>query len=139
MFSPFRAHLFASPRKGTLCVQKLKQMAIQTLDQTLERNYNGEIAKVSAFSRFINWCEGQQENRLAWLGIALAGQGCVFAPLTVFAVVLSGNSLVLFMLAIAAMGVVVVTNLAALPTKITIPVFFGSILLNLGIVLATLL
>jgi hypothetical protein len=75
--------------------------------------------------------------RSTGLGIALAAQGCVLAPLTVFAVVFAGNSLVLFMLAIMAMGIVLVTNLAALPTKITIPVFFGSILVNLGVVLAS--
>jgi hypothetical protein len=53
------------------------------------------------------------------------------------AVLMGGNSLPLFILAIVSMGMTLVTNLAALPTKITIPVFFLSILIDLGIVIAS--
>ena len=88
-----------------------------------------------SFSKFINWCSDQQENRLSWLAIAIAGHGCVLTPLTVFAVVNSGNNLILFMVSILAMAMVLITNLAALPTKITIPFLFGSILVDLGILL----
>ena len=48
----------------------------------------------------------------------------------------TGNNLYLFVLAIAAMGMTLVTNLAALPTKITIPVFVLSILIDLAIVIS---
>lgn len=55
------------------------------------------------------------------------------------AVLLAGANLTLFIVAIAAMGMSLVTNLAAMPTKITIPVFALSILIDLvvaGIALA---
>jgi hypothetical protein len=42
------------------------------------------------------------------------------------------------MLAIIAMGMALVTNLAALPTKITIPVFLLSIIIDIAIVVASL-
>ena len=86
----------------------------------------------------MNWCENQNENRILWIGIALAAHGCIITPLTVMAVLLAGTNLFLFMLAIVAMGMSLVTNLAALPTRITIPVFFLSILIDVIIVISTL-
>jgi hypothetical protein len=109
------------------------KMSTTTFNHTIAANYSESTTRSSIISRFINWSQGQQENRLAWLGIALAGHGCVITPLTVFAVVAAGNSIVLFMLAIFSMAIVLITNLAAMPTKITIPVFVLSILIDLGI------
>jgi len=96
------------------------------------------ISKPSATTRFLNWCEAQQNDRLLWLGIALGGQGCVLTPITIFAVVFAGLNMALFMLAIVAIGTVLVTNLAALPTKITIPVLIFTVLIDLGIIIASL-
>ena len=92
----------------------------------------------SVFTKFFKWCTNQEENRLLWLGLALAGHGCILTPLTIFAVVLAGTNLVLFMTAIVAMSMAVVTNLAAMPTKYTIPIFLFSILIDLGILIACL-
>ena len=86
----------------------------------------------------MNWCEGQKENRLLWVGIVLAGHGCIITPLTVMAVLLAGTNLFLFMLAIVAMMMALVTNLAALPTRITIPLFFLSVLIDIVIFISTL-
>jgi hypothetical protein len=105
-------------------------------NQTLAGKYTGKVTKPSLLSRFAAWCEGQQENRIMWIGIALAGHGCVLTPLTVMAVLVAGNSLALFMAATAAMAMAVVTNLAAMPTKVTIPVFFLSVLIDIVIVAA---
>lgn len=113
-------------------------MATTTFNHAIGNTYN-QAARTSLFTRFINWCKGQQENRLIWLGVAVAGHGCVITPLTVFAVTVAGNSLVLFMLAISAMAISLVTNLAALPTKITIPAFFMSLLIDLGILVTAAL
>lgn len=112
-------------------------MATTTFNHTIGTTYNQ--TDTSVFSRFINWCKGQQENRLIWLGVAVAGHGCVITPLTVLAVVMAGNSLVLFMLAIFAMAISLITNLAALPTKITIPAFALSILIDVGILVTAAL
>jgi hypothetical protein len=93
-------------------------------------------SKSSLLSNFFNWCNGQNEYRLLWLGIVLVAHGCILTPLTVLAVVLAGANIVLFMLVIMSMAMALVVNLAALPTKITIPIFLLSILIDLGIVIA---
>lgn len=74
-----------------------------------------------------------------WLGIALSAHGCIITPLTIMAVLLAGTNMFLFILAIVAMGATLVTNLAALPTKITLPVFFLSILIDLAIIFSSVL
>jgi hypothetical protein len=100
-------------------------------------SYAQTISRESAWTRFINWCKDQQEARLLWLGIALAGHGCVLTPITVMIVLFGGLNFPLFMLAMVAMGMALVTNLAAMPTKVTIPVLFLSILIDIGIVIAS--
>ena len=107
-----------------------------TLSTTSFQAEYQHTATNSIFSRFMTWCNGQQENRLLWLGVAVAAHGCVITPLTIMAVLLAGTNLVLFILALVAMGLSLVTNLAALPTKITIPVFLLSILIDLAIIVA---
>ena len=109
-------------------------MATTTYQQTISNNYTERISKPSIVSTFFNWCKNQQENRLLWLGIALAAHGCIMTPLTIFAVVSAGNNLVLFMMALVAMGIALVTNLAALPTKITIPALLISFFVDVAII-----
>lgn len=90
--------------------------------------------RVSLLSRFMTWSNAQQHNRLLWLGIILSFHGCILTPLTVMGVLLAGTNLTLFMVAIVAMGMSLVTNLAAMPTKITLPVFALSIFIDLVVV-----
>jgi hypothetical protein len=111
-------------------------MTTTTFNQAVTANYNKKISGTPLFTKFMDWCENQQESRFLWLGIALAGHGCILTPITVMAVLFAGANLALFILALVAMSLALVTNLAALPTKITIPVFVFSILLDLGIVIA---
>jgi hypothetical protein len=93
------------------------------------------IERNSIVTRFINWCKGQEKNRLGWLGAILAIHGCVTTPITLFAIILSGTYFPFYIAALVAMGMAVVTNLAAMPTKITIPVFFLSILIDIAIII----
>lgn len=117
--------------------QNSNHMATTTpLPQSLANNYTEEVSSVSLVKRFFDWCKGQEENRLLWLGVALAGHGCIITPLTVMAVLLAGTNMFLFILAIVAMGMALVTNLAAMPTRITLPVLFLSILIDLAIVIS---
>ena len=88
----------------------------------------------SLFSKFITWSDTQQGNRLLWPGLILCLHGCVLTPLTVMAVLLAGTNLILFMVTIVAMGISLVSNLAAMPTKITIPLFVLSIIIDLVVV-----
>jgi hypothetical protein len=110
------------------------EIEMETIAVTQNNTYAHNQERVSLLNRFLNWSNNQQGNRLLWLGVILAFHGCILTPLTVMAVLLGGNSLTLFMIAIVAMGMSLVTNLAAMPTKITIPVFGLSLLMDLVIV-----
>jgi len=100
----------------------------------ISSSYQHERTHTSLWTRFINWCAAQEEKRLLWLAIGLAGHGCVITILTIFAILFSGNPTYLWPFAMAAMVSCLVVNLAAMPTKITIPVFFLSVLIDLVII-----
>lgn len=93
-------------------------------------------SKKSVVTRFLDWCNSQEKYRFGWLAAIIAGHGCIVTPLTLIAIIMSGNNLIFWFLALIAMGTSLVTNLAALPTKITIPVFFISIAIDLLIVIS---
>ena len=112
------------------------KMATTTFNETIAAAYTEKNTSISPVGKFFAWCKGQEQNRLLWLGIILAGHGCILTPLTVMAVLLAGTNMVLFVLAIAAMGMSLVTNLAAMPTKITIPVFLLSVLIDIAIAIS---
>jgi hypothetical protein len=110
---------------------------METLMQhTIDSTYVHPVKKesTSIINRFVTWTKSQEKNRLAWLAVIITAHGCVLTPITLFAIVLAGNNIIFWSLAIAAMGMSLVTNLAALPTKITIPVFFFSVLIDLVII-----
>jgi hypothetical protein len=94
--------------------------------------------KISLVQRFFTWCKNQDTNRLTWLAVILTGHGCIITPLTVMFIMITGNNPILWPIAIAAMGMCLVVNLAALPTKITIPVFFLSLAIDLAIIITGL-
>ena len=94
----------------------------------------------SLFTQFINWTKRQEQNRLLWVGLILAAHGCILTPLAVMSVLISGTAnLALVMLAIIAMGMALVTNLAAQPTKVTIPVFLLSVLIDIAIIVTAII
>jgi hypothetical protein len=111
-------------------------MATTTFNQTIARNYIPAASRTSIATRFINWCERQQENRILWIGLALGVHGCILAPLAIYMITMSGNSLALFMTAMASMCAALVVNLAAMPTKITIPVFFATLVVDIVLIAA---
>lgn len=98
---------------------------------------NYHTSAPSFLTRFISWTRTQENNRLLWLGIILAAHGCILTPMTVMSVFLIGaGNLALVVLAIIAMGMALVSNLAAQPTRVTIPVFVLSVLIDLSILVA---
>jgi hypothetical protein len=92
-------------------------------------------SKKSVVARFLDWCHSQEKYRFGWLAAIIAGHGCVITPLTLITIIMSGNNIIFWFMAMLAMGSSLVANLAALPTKITIPVFFLSIAIDLFIVI----
>lgn len=88
------------------------------------------IKRKSIWSRFISWCESQEENRFGWLAAAVVGHGCVITPITLLVIMLAGNSFVWWPMVMGAIAMSLIVNLAAMPTKVTIPVFFLSLLID---------
>lgn len=108
------------------------------INPALHYDYDHAKEKSSLLKRFLAWSENQQENRFLWIGIALAGHGCALTPVTLYFVVLAGVNFTLFMLALAAMAMAVVVNLAALPTKVTVPVLLLSALIDVAVIITAL-
>lgn len=106
-----------------------------TLQQSFTSVHTRTEPKKSLVHRFSAWCRVQQKNRLAWLAVSLFGHGCIITPLTLLFIMLAGNPMILWPMAIGAMTMVLVVNLAALPTRITIPVFFLSLLIDLTVII----
>ena len=115
---------------------KFKNM-LSTLNQIIQPSL-AYPAKISLVSRFATWTSGQQNNRLMWLGLSIAGHGCFLTPLTVAIVAFTGMNLALFMVATVAMAIALIVNLAALPTKITIPVLILSILIDIVVIMSAI-
>jgi hypothetical protein len=136
--------LFAKP---SLCNKTEKKMQT-TLKQaankkqmikvrfTQDATLTGVTPHSSIWERFINYCQDQEHNRLFWVGIALAVHGCALTPITVMATLFAGPNFFLFMTAMTAMGIAIVTNLAAMPTKVTIPAFFLSVVMDIAILVS---
>ena len=97
-----------------------------------------ETTKTSVWKKFIDWCDGQEKYRFGWLAAALSLHGCVLTIFTMFAVILAGNHFIFWPFVIGAMAITLITNLAAMPTKVTIPVFFFSVFVDLVIIISCL-
>jgi hypothetical protein len=95
-------------------------------------------AKKTLAHQFIDWCKAQEKNRILWLAIIVTGHGCIITPLTVLVIVFTANSMLAWAFAIAAMTMSLVTNLAALPTKITLPIFFLSLAIDTVVVISSI-
>ena len=90
--------------------------------------------KENVFTRFIEWCAGQEKFRFGWVAAIIAIHGCVITPITVLTIAATHNNIASWGVTIGAMGMSLVTNLSAMPTKITIPVFFASVLIDLALI-----
>jgi hypothetical protein len=108
------------------------------METTVKHLYAHQMhtSKLFAWKKFIDWCIGQEKYRLGWLAAAITLHGCVLTIFTMFAVILAGNHFIFWPFIIGGMGITLVVNLAAMPTKITIPVFFFSVLMDLVIIIS---
>ena len=68
------------------------------------------------------------------LGFTFMFHSCVLTPITVMAGLASGGGFLVVIGAILSISIVVITSLAALPTRITIPVFFLSVIVDLVLI-----
>jgi hypothetical protein len=107
---------------------------MKTITQTSYSPSYESPVQFSLVTKFFDWCKAQERNRFGWLALSLAAHGCVITPLVVLAIGITGNNLVLWMTAMGAMGITLIVNLAALPTKITIPTFALSLIIDIAII-----
>jgi hypothetical protein len=94
---------------------------------------------IPPWKKFLNWCNRQQENQLGWLAVSFMVHGCIFVPITIIIIAISGSNFIFVALALVAMIVAITVNLATLPTKITLPVFFFTLVLDIVTTIACLL
>ena len=100
--------------------------------------YTPFVKKASVFTRFFKWAAAQdQVNHVGWVGITVTAMGAVFFPLAMTVILINGASFGLIMAAMAALVLVVVTNLSALPTKYTIPFFLLGVLTDIVVIVAS--
>jgi hypothetical protein len=87
-------------------------------------NYHVKHEK-NVFTKFLTWCGAQESNRFLWLAVSFFASVGLTLPLTAYCIVFfGGNNLLLWMLVGAVNVPVMVLNLAALPTKTTLPFLF---------------
>lgn len=129
---PFNKHQYFPGELPAVLWSKNQQM--ETLHQSITSVPVYVKTKPSLVHRFSAWCRAQQKNRLAWLAVSLFSHGCLITPLTLLFVMLAGNHMLLWSMTIGAMTMTLVVNLAALPTRVTIPVFFFGLLIDLAVI-----
>jgi hypothetical protein len=105
--------------------------------QPSKQTYTYHLAekRPSALSRFFKWAAGEDEERhIGWVGITVTIMTAICFPLTMSVIILNGAVFGLMIPAMVSLVLVVVTNLAALPTKYTIPFFFLGIFIDVVVV-----
>ena len=107
-----------------------------TLHQTLAASHTFRVTRPSTIAKFFRWAARQESSRFGWIAGILALHGCVITPITILIVAATGMNLALFISTMAAMGLALTTNLAAMPTKVTIPAFVLSIIIDLAVIFA---
>jgi hypothetical protein len=106
---------------------------------TNHHTYNNTHSIKSVWNQFIEYADKQQNKRLLWAAIGILGHGTIFTILTFGTVLLLGNDITLLAITCFTMTMVVVVNLAALPTKYTVPIFFLSLLIDLGVIISAII
>jgi hypothetical protein len=92
-------------------------------------------ANKSIFNRFFTWTKQEEKNHIAWVGISITAMTAVFFPITMAAILFNGAVFKLIVGAMISLAMVVITNLAALPTKYTIPAFLTGIVMDIGLII----
>ena len=101
--------------------------------------YPAQVRRQKTISRFLTWLNQEEKNRIAWVGIGITAMAAVFFPLTMSAILFNGAAFSLIIGAMFSLALVVITNLAALPVKYTIPAFFLGISIDIVLIIASFL
>jgi hypothetical protein len=96
-----------------------------------------DIVHKNLLTRFLTWTKNEEKNHIAWMGISITTMSAVFFPITMSAILFNGAIFKLIIGAIFSLAFVVIANLAALPTKYTIPVFLTGIIIDIVLIMAS--
>ena len=97
-------------------------------------DYRGLQAQRShnpVLTRFLDWTKKEEKNHIAWVGISITAMSAIFFPVTMSAILFNGAIFTLIIGAMISLAAVVITNLAALPTKYTIPALLLGIVMDI--------
>jgi hypothetical protein len=100
-------------------------------------NFPLKIAHKNLLSRFLTWTNNEEKNRIAWMGISITAMSAVFFPITMAAILIHGAVFKLIIGGIFSLSLVVIANLAALPTKYTIPAFIAGIIIDIVLIMTS--
>lgn len=89
---------------------------------------------MSTQQKFFTWAAGLEEQRLPLLAGMLTVHGCITVPVTMGLLLASGAGLFLLGVMVFTTFAVLVTNLAALPTKITVPTYVFVTAIHLALI-----
>ncbi len=108
------------------------------MQKTNVSHYAASQEMKSFFSRFIDWATNEEEDHhIGWVGVEVTSMSAVFFPLTMGCILLNGASFPLIIASIISFVLVVVINLAALPTRYTIPLFILGILADIFVIISS--
>ena len=97
--------------------------------------YHMAVKRPSALARFLKWAEAEdKEHHVGWVGITVTVMSAVCFPLCMAVILWNGAGFGLIIAAMVSLSLVVVANLAALPTKYTIPFFFLGIVMDIAVI-----
>jgi hypothetical protein len=102
-------------------------------------HYQIQTQRKTAVSRFLIWLNQEEKNRIAWVGIGITAMAAVFFPLTMAAILFNGAVFKLIIGAMISLALVVITNLAALPVKYTIPAFILGVGIDIVLIITSFL
>jgi hypothetical protein len=123
-----------------VCILKLRIMSFTVPPSHLMPVYEQARKERTLFSRFFAWAAAEDAPRhIGWVGITVMSMTAVFFPLSLSAILFNGASFGLIIATIVSLVLVVVTNLAALPTKYTIPFFVLGVLIDVVAVVLSFL
>jgi hypothetical protein len=114
-----------------------KKTIMTFITTQLKTSYQYHLAKKrkTLISKFIDWAtEEEAEYHIAWVGASVTSMSAIFFPLTMTIVLFNGALFGLIIAAMASLVLVVITNLAAMPVKYTIPFFVLGVLVDIGVI-----
>lgn len=98
------------------------------------RSLPAHRSRNTVVTRIVDWTKNQEKNHIAWVGVSITIMSAIFFPITMTAILFNGAMLSLIMGAMISLAAVVITNLAALPTKYTIPALLLGILMDIVLI-----